>query len=222
MEDRLTARSRQGAKRDWARRGFALVAIVAVTVVVVAGQQQSEHLAQIRQRAEQGNRDAQVSLAAAYADGEGVPQDEVEAIAWYRRAAEQEHAVAQYILGEAYARGWVVPQDEVEAVAWYRRAADQGEVMAQYNLGAAYYHGLGVLKDEVEAVAWFRRAAEQGDAAAQFALGVPRRTGQIRPLVDTANPAIFGVPRRGLSSTSWGRVRARMSGPWCASCAART
>ena len=50
----------------------------------------------------------------------------------------------------------------------------------------------------------------------------PRRTGQIRPLVDTANPAIFGVPRRGLSSTSWGRVRARMSGPWCASCAART
>ena len=31
---------------------------------------------------------------------------------------------------------------------------------------------------------------------------LPRRTGQIRPLVDTANPAIFGVPRRELSFTS--------------------
>ena len=30
----------------------------------------------------------------------------------------------------------------------------------------------------------------------------PRRTGQIRPLVDTAKPAISGDPRRELSSTS--------------------
>ena len=39
----------------------------------------------------------------------------------------------------------------------------------------------------------------------------PRWTGQIRPFVDTANPAISGVPRRHLSSTSRARVRARMS-----------
>ena len=38
----------------------------------------------------------------------------------------------------------------------------------------------------------------------------PRWTGQNRPFVDTANPAISGVPRRELSSTSWTRVRARM------------
>ena len=33
---------------------------------------------------------------------------------------------------------------------------------------------------------------------------------QIRPLVDTAKPAISGVPRRHVSSTSWARVRARI------------
>ena len=50
----------------------------------------------------------------------------------------------------------------------------------------------------------------------------PRWTGQIRPFVDTAKPAISGVPRRELSFTSRRRVLARMCGPWCASCAART
>ena len=39
----------------------------------------------------------------------------------------------------------------------------------------------------------------------------PRWTGQNRPLVDTANPAISGVPRRPVSSTSWARVGARIS-----------
>ena len=53
-------------------------------------------------------------------------------------------------------------------------------------------------------------------------LQVPRRTGQIRPLVDTANPAISGVPRRELSFASQHPVFASLSGPWCASCAVRT
>ncbi len=38
----------------------------------------------------------------------------------------------------------------------------------------------------------------------------PRWTGQIRPFVDTANPAISGIPRRHVSSTSWVRVCARI------------
>ena len=44
-------------------------------------------------------------------------------------------------------------------------------------------------------------------------LSTPRWTGQIRPLVGTANPAISGVPRRELSSTSRRPVLARWSGP---------
>ena len=51
-----------------------------------------------------------------------------------------------------------------------------------------------------------------GAAGAQLGPGVVALvTGQIRPFVDTANPAISGVPRRHLSSTSRARVRARMS-----------
>ena len=54
--------------------------------------------AQVRVRtlyAEQGNADAQVSLGSVYLTGQGVQQDSVEAIAWFRRAAEQGHADGQ-------------------------------------------------------------------------------------------------------------------------------
>ena len=50
----------------------------------------------------------------------------------------------------------------------------------------------------------------------------PQWTGQIRPFMDTAKPAISGVPRQELSSTSRRRPSARLSGPWCASCGVRT
>ena len=41
----------------------------------------------------------------------------------------------------------------------------------------------------------------------------PRRTGQIRPFMDTANPAISGVPRREFAFTSWRPVLARSATP---------
>ena len=55
----------------------------------------------------------------------------------------------------------------------------------------------------------------------------PRWTGQIRPLVDTANPAISGVPRRELSfyltapcvgKVVWTLVR-QLRGPHFSTCA---
>ena len=59
-------------------------------------------------------------------------------------------------------------------------------------------------------------------AAGNFPQHRPQWIGQIRPFMDTANPAISGVPRQELSSTSRRRSSARLSGPWCASCGVRT
>jgi len=50
---------------------------------------------------------------------------------------------------------------------------------------------------------------------------VPRWTPQIRPLIDTSNPAIVGA-RDKWSSTSPPGPSASRSAPWCASFAART
>ncbi len=57
----------------------------------------------------------------------------------------------------------------------------------------------------------YPRASHQSEVDVDAIDGFePRWTGQIRPFVDTANPAISGIPRRHVSSTSWVRVCARI------------
>jgi TPR repeat protein len=94
--------------------------------------------------AEQGDARAQYNLGLMYAEGEGVPEDDVEAVRWYRLATEQGDAVAQNNLGVMYATGAGVPEDDAESVRWYRLAAeppsgltrqDQQEVVADDTVG---------------------------------------------------------------------------------------
>ena len=125
----------------------------------------------IKERAEQGDAEAQSALGIMYDLGEGVPEDDAEAVKWYRKAAEQGNADAQCNLGVMYRRGEGVPEDDVEAVKWFRKAAEQGNAKAHYNLGRAYNFGKGVPEDDAEAVKWYRKSAEQGYADAQCILG---------------------------------------------------
>ncbi len=128
--------------------------------------------------AEQGQMNAQFTLAWMYDNGEGVSQDKGQAVRWYRKAAEQGHADAQYNLGSLYTRGDGVNQDKGQAVHWYRKAAEQGDPDAQFNLGVMYATGEGVSQDKEKAVQWYRKAAEQGDANAQYNLGVKYDNGE--------------------------------------------
>jgi len=59
-------------------------------------------LAELRPLAEQGNADAQYSLAGLYRDGRGVPRDDEQAAAWYLRAAEGGSWSAAFDLGMLY------------------------------------------------------------------------------------------------------------------------
>lgn len=86
-----------------------------------------EDLAILRQRAEQGNAEAQYRLGNAYIKGDGVPKDYEKATKLWNRAAMQRHAGAQYNLGLAYARGTGVPKDYEKAYAWVTVAADQDQ-----------------------------------------------------------------------------------------------
>ncbi len=100
----------------------------------------------IRRAAEQGNLKAQSALGLLYANGLGVPQDNVKAVRYFRMAATQGFAVAQNELGVMYAKGWGVPQDLDEAIRWCSRAAEQGSKIAAQNLAlitAARWNRLG-------------------------------------------------------------------------------
>jgi TPR repeat protein len=65
----------------------------------------------LRKSAEEEDAQAQISLAGAYFNGEGVPKDYQQAAEWIRKAAEQGNPKAQYDFGLFYRRGYGVQQE---------------------------------------------------------------------------------------------------------------
>jgi uncharacterized protein len=114
-----------------------------------------------RPLAEQGNAQAQASVASMYFKGQGIAPDYQEAAKWYRLGAEQGNAVAQTALGSMYFRGQGVAHDYIEAAKWYRLGAEQGNAAAQTALGSMYYMGQGVPKDHLRAYMWYSLAGSR-------------------------------------------------------------
>ncbi|MBW8308516.1 MAG: sel1 repeat family protein [Candidatus Paracaedibacteraceae bacterium] len=127
-------------------------------------------LIQLKEKAEEGDPQAQFEMGQCYEKGREVEQDRSQAFEWYRKAAEQGFAEAQYHLGQCYEDGWGVEKDPNQAFEWYRKAAEQGLAVAQNNLGCCYAEGEGVEQDHSQAVEWYRKAAAQDFEDAQQSL----------------------------------------------------
>ncbi|MDA0228653.1 MAG: tetratricopeptide repeat protein [Proteobacteria bacterium] len=84
--------------------------------------------------AEQGDAKAQYNLGVIYANGKGVPKNDIEAIRWYREAAAQGHAGGQFGLGSGYFLGRGVPENYVQAYMWLALAKAQGHEKAAKGL----------------------------------------------------------------------------------------
>jgi TPR repeat protein len=146
-------------------------------------------------KAEKGDLEAHFNLAACYARGWGVAQDQAEAVKWIRKAADQGYPMAQFSLGNCYDNGNGVTKNAVEAAKWMRKAADQGFANAQNTLASYYANGKGVAMSQVEAAKWMRKAADQGDALAQYNLGNSYHVGR-------------GVPKDQVEAVKWTRKAA--------------
>lgn len=138
---------------------------------------QETNLEDLRQRAEQGEVNAQAELGHHYHTGQIVRRDYEQAVAWYRKAAEQGQPKAQYNLGLTYAFGEGVERDPAQAAEWYRRAAGQGHPAAAFSLGLAFLYGEGVTRDAEQAAKWLRQAAENNYIRAQVRLAQLYNTG---------------------------------------------
>ena len=125
-----------------------------------------------KEKAENGDLEAETIIGKCFIKGQGVGQDYAEAVKWFRKAALQGYADAQYCLGVCFIKGFGVEQNYTEAVYWFRKAAWRKHLKAQRNLGICYDNGKGVEQNHKEAAKWFGKAARQGDAIAQYALGV--------------------------------------------------
>ncbi len=137
--------------------------------------------------AENGHALAQWKLGRMYADGDGVPHDDVRAFDYFRRIVEthgddgagqpQSRFVANAFvaLGHYYREG--IPDSPVtpdlnRARDMFSYAASYfGDPDAQFELGRLYLKGDGVKKDPKQAVRWLALAANKGQFEAQATLG---------------------------------------------------
>lgn len=113
-------------------------------------------------KAAEKNPEAELALAVAYIEGDGVHRDGAEAIKWYRRAAEHGNAEGQFDLGVHYEFGGGVHKDMGQAVQLVQAAADKGYARARHHLGELYEEGRGVPKDKIAAIMWFILAEDTG------------------------------------------------------------
>lgn len=112
----------------------------------------------------------------AYANGNGVGQDDAAAFAAYLEAAKHGFLPAQRIVGMAYATGRGTQRNVATAIDWLQQPAMHSDIRAQFELAELY--GKGATHDQAKAAAWLRLAAEGGDARAQYQLGNRLRAGQ--------------------------------------------
>jgi TPR repeat protein len=155
----------------------------------------------IKQKAEQGDGDAQYRLALCYLRGEGTEVDAHEGIRWLdmaakarvpeaniygfprpwiRNAAENGNATAQYRIG---VHQLILEDDSLdEAEVWLTKAAEQGHTLAQKYLYHLYSGLIGgaadVKKNPAEAIRWLRAAAESGGVEEKGDLGMAYLRGE--------------------------------------------
>lgn len=125
-----------------------------------------QKFADLKRRAESGDRDAQVNLGYAQSkNGAGTKDDYEKAAHWYLKAAKQEHPLGQKLLADCYAQGLGVPKDSKQAGQWLKRSAENGYWNAQLELGLWYERGGdGFSRDLALAFVWCEEAAMGGDS----------------------------------------------------------
>ncbi|MDB9803882.1 tetratricopeptide repeat protein, partial [Amylibacter sp.] len=85
-----------------------------------------------------GDAKSQNAIGALYANGDGIPKNEIEAIRWFSMAAKQGYSHSQYNLARMYEVGAGTTTNLTEAIKWYQLAADQGHRDSLLNLGILY------------------------------------------------------------------------------------
>lgn len=73
---------------------------------------------------------SQYSLGCMYAEGDGIPQDDLRSFLWFAEAAKRGHAAAMRKLAICYAKGQGCAKDDKKAILWLNYAAQAGDYLA--------------------------------------------------------------------------------------------
>ncbi len=156
--------------------------------------------------ATQGHALALWKLGRMYAEGDGVPRNDLKAFEYFSRIADENAdeapdsprsgvvanafvSLGGYFL-EGIAGSYVVSNPERAAEMFSYAASYFGDPSAQYNLARLYLEGNGLDRDDRQAARWLNLAAEKGHSSAQALLGQLLVNGQ-------------GVPRQRARGLMW-------------------
>ena len=115
------------------------------------------------QLAEQGNADAQTSLAFMHQKEQGCTQDEAKVLELYTKAAEAKQPYALFNLAILYANGvGGVQHDQFKAHDLHMEAATREVPPAMYEVALMLERGLGCMQNYSEAAFWYEEGAKRG------------------------------------------------------------
>lgn len=135
--------------------------------------------ATVRERADQGEAAAQLTLAEMLFDGtKGAPKDPVTALEYLEKSAAQEHRAALLSLGDGLVEGKRLPKDAPRAAQLFERAMELGFPRAAAELAALHQKGDGVPQDAARALTLYEHAAAGGYVYAMAQAGWMHERGE--------------------------------------------
>ncbi len=132
--------------------------------------ERNKQIKALREAAQTGDTEAQVTLGTALASGEGGVQEHKEALFWLRRAAASGDTTAIFNLGVMHEKGLGTSVDPGEAAFWFWQAAEQGDSGARMKLGTMLIKGLGFSRGS-KAIKAIKGSADRGNPFAQSFYG---------------------------------------------------
>ncbi len=151
----------------------------------------------VKEKADNGDAEAQFALGVMYDLGVEVPKNYAESGKWYLKAANQGLAEAEFKLGVRYFEyGKQAKENYRTAFGWFFKAANQGIAEAQFNAGLMYQLGRGVMTNRVEAYKWYNIAAAQGFTKAAAAREILESELSRREVLEAEQRAAGFSPKR--------------------------
>jgi len=150
------------------------------------------------QLAEEGDADAQTSLAFMHQKEQGCQKDDAKSLELYTKASEAKQPYALFNLGILYANGLGgVTHDQFKAHELYMEAAIREVPPAMYEVALMLERGLGCAQNFSEAAFWYEEGAKRGHLESFNNLGALYKEGHGVPKDDARTFICFSRAAEG-------------------------